>query len=99
MISLKQRGLHDGFRVLHDGDDDASAMRPYLQVGPAVYGDDFKFSLVFWQVSGLSPEQPLSPTYDYLKVYLRSADRLSGTTVDCPIPICLVTEGSMLSGA
>jgi hypothetical protein len=61
------------FRVMRDGDDDDSAMRPCLPFGPAVYGADLRFCLVFWQVSGLSPEQPLSPTYDYFKVYLRSA--------------------------
>ena len=86
------------FRVLRDGDDDDSAVRPCLPVGPAVYGADFRFSLVFWQVSGLGPEQPISPTYDFFKAYLRSADRLSGTTTDCHIPIRLSTGGSMLSG-
>ncbi len=60
---LNQAGsLH--FRVMRDGDDDDSAVRPCLPVEPAVFDDDFKFSLVFRQVSGLSPEQPLSPTYD-----------------------------------
>ncbi len=87
------------FRVLCDGNDDNSAVRPCLLVGPAVYGDDLRFSLVSWQVSGLSPEQPLSPTYDYFKVYLRSANRLSGTTADCHILIHLTTGVSMLSGA
>ncbi len=80
-----------------DGDD--SAVRPCLPVGPAVYGADFRFNLVFWQFSGLSPEQPLSPTYDYFKFYLRSPDRLSGTTVDCHILIRLTTGEFMLSGA
>jgi hypothetical protein len=32
-------------------------------------------------------------------VYLRSADRSSGTTADCHIPLRLTTGGSMLSGA
>jgi hypothetical protein len=44
-------------------------------------------------------EQPPSPTYDYFKAYLRSADRLFGTTSDCHIPIRLNTGGSMLFGA
>ena len=54
---------------------------------------------MFWQVSGLSPEQPLSPTYDFFKLFLRSADRSSGTSADCLIPVRLSTGGSMLSGA
>ena len=86
------------FRVMRDGDGVDETVRPCLPVGVDAYGADFSFSLVFWQVSGLSPEQPISPTYDFFKVYLRSADRLSGTTTDCHIPIRLSTGGSMLSG-
>ncbi len=51
------------FRVMRDGDMTDPDVRPCHPVGPAVYGADFSFSLVFWQGSGLSPEKPLSPTY------------------------------------
>jgi hypothetical protein len=43
------------FRVIRDGDTTDLDVRPCLPVGPAVHGADFSFSLVFWQVSGLSP--------------------------------------------
>ncbi len=85
------------FRVMCDGDDDDSAVRPCLPAGPTVYGADFSFSLVFWQVSGLSPEQPLSPTCDFFKVFLRSADRSSGTPADNHIPLRLTKGEFMLS--
>ena len=86
------------FRVLRDGDPNNPAVRPCQPVGTAVYGADFSFSLVFWQVSGLSPETPLAPTYNFFKVFLRSADRTAGTAADCLIPVRLCTGGSMLSG-
>ncbi len=44
------------FRDLRDGDGDDFAMWPCLPVGPAVCGADFRFNMVFWQVSGLSSE-------------------------------------------
>jgi hypothetical protein len=47
------------FRVMQDEDDDDPNMRPCLPVGHGADGADFSFSLVFWQVSGLSPEEPL----------------------------------------
>ncbi len=62
------------FRVMRDGDNDDSVVHKCLPDGPAVYGVDFRFNLVSWQVSGFSPEQPLSPTYDMLKAYLFSTD-------------------------
>ncbi len=62
------------FRVMRDGDDDEFAVRPCLPVGPAAYGADFMFSFMFWQVSHLGPEQPISPTYDFFKVYILSYD-------------------------
>ncbi len=65
-------------RVIRDGDMTDPDVCPCLPVGPAVYGADFSFSLVFWQVSGLSPEKPLSPTYNFFKVFLRIADRSIG---------------------
>jgi hypothetical protein len=87
------------FRVMRDGDDNDPSVRPCLPVGAAADGADFSFSLVFWQVSGLGPEEPISPTYDFFKVYLRSADRSTGTAADCQVPIRLTTGGSMLSGS
>jgi hypothetical protein len=87
------------FRVMRDGDTTSPAVRPCLPVGAGASGGDFSFSLVFWQVSRLGPEQPLAPTYDFFKVFLRSADRSSGTAADCLIPVRLSTGGSMLSWA
>ncbi len=63
---LNQAGSLE-LRVMRDGDMTDPDVRPYLPVGPAVYGANFSFSLVFWQVSGLSPEKPLSPTYNFLQ--------------------------------
>ncbi len=40
------------FRVMRDRDTNDPDARPCLPVGPAVYGADFSFSHVFWQVSG-----------------------------------------------
>ena len=57
-------------------------------------------SLVFWQVSGLSPEKSVSPTYNFFKVFLRSADRAAGgTTADFNVPVRLSSGGSMMSGS
>jgi hypothetical protein len=74
-------------------------VRPCLPVGPAVYGADFSFSLVFWQVSGLSPEKPLSPTYNFFKLFLRSADIFIGSIADFIVPVRLSSGGSMMSGS
>ncbi len=90
------------FRVLRDGDMIDPDVRPCLPVGPALYGSDFSYSLVFWQVSGLSPEKPLSPTYSFFKVFkvfLRSADRSSGSKADFSVPVRLSSGGSMISGS
>ncbi len=65
------------FRVMRDGDPTDPAVRPCLPVGGGADGGDFSFSLVFWQFSGLSPEKPLAPTYNFFKIFLRSADRSS----------------------
>jgi hypothetical protein len=78
---------------MRDGDDVDETVRPCLPVGVDAYGAYFSFSLMFWQDSGLSPEQPISPTYDFFKAYLRSAHRLSGTSADCYLPIGLSTGG------
>ncbi len=87
------------FRVMRDGDTNNPDVRSCLPVGPAVYGSDFSFSLGFWRVPGLSPEKPLSPTYNFLKVFLRSADRSAGSTADFTVPVRLSSGGSMMSGS
>ncbi len=74
-------------------------MRPCRSVGAEADGGAFNFSLVFWQVSGLFPEQPLALTYDFFKLFLRSADKFSGASADCLIPVRISTGGSMLSNA
>ena len=43
------------FRIMRDGDTNDPDIRQSLPVGPAVYGSYFSSSLVFLQVSGLSP--------------------------------------------
>ncbi len=67
-------------------------------MGAGADGEEFSFSMVFWQVSRLFPEQPLAPTYNFFKVYFRSADKSNGTAADCLIPVSLSNGGSMLSG-
>ncbi len=67
---LNQAGSLE-FRVMRDGDTNNPAVRMCLSDA----GGDYNFSLVFWQVSCLSPEKPLAPTYDFFKVFLRSADK------------------------
>ena len=94
---LNQAGSLE-FRVMRDGDMTDPDVRPCLPVGPAVYGSDFSFSLVLWQVSGLSPEKPLSPTYNFFKVFLRSADRCIGSMADFIVPVRISSGGSMMSG-
>jgi hypothetical protein len=84
---------------MRDGDTTDPDVRPCLPVGPVVYGADFSFSLVFWQVSGLSPEKPLSPMYNLFKVFLRSADRSARSTADFTVPARLPSGGSMMSGS
>jgi hypothetical protein len=69
-------------RVFWDGDDVDASVRPCLPVGPGADGADFSFSLVFWQASGLGPEETLSPTYDFFKVFFRSAGRFTGSASD-----------------
>ncbi len=84
---------------MRDGDANEPDVRPCLPVGPTVYGADFSLSLVFWQVSGLSPEKPLSPTSKVFKLFLRIADRSSGSTADFTVPVRLSSGGSMMSGS
>ena len=50
---------------MRDEDPTDPNVRPCLQVGGGADGGDYNFSLVFWQVSGLSPEKPLAPTYSF----------------------------------
>ena len=84
---------------MRDGDTNDPDAHPCLPVGLAVYGSDLLFSLVLWQVSGLSPEKPLSPTYNFFKVFLRSADRSARSTADFTVPVRLTSGGSMMSGS
>jgi hypothetical protein len=95
---LNQAGSLE-FRVMRDGDVTDPDVRPCPPVGPAVYGSDFSFSHVFGQVSGLSPEKPLSPTYNFFKVFLRSVDRSIGSTADFIVPVRLSFGGSMMGGS
>jgi hypothetical protein len=55
---------------MRDGDMVDPDVRSCLPIGPTMYGADFSVSLVFWQVSGLSPEKPLSPTFNFFKVFI-----------------------------
>ena len=84
---------------MRDGDTNDPTAHPCFTVGPGAHGGDFSFSLVLWQVPRLSPEQLFSPTYSFFNLYLRSADRSSGTAANCLIPVRLSTGGSKLSGA
>ena len=82
---------------MRDGDTNNPAVSPCLLVGGGASGGDCSLSFVFWQVSGLSLEKPLAPTYKFLKVRIRSVDMSSGTATDYLIPVRLSTRGSMLS--
>jgi len=84
---------------MRDGDTNNPAVRRCLPVGGGTNGGDFSFSIVFGQVSRLSSKQPIALSYDFFKVFLRSADRSSEIAANCLIPIRLSTGGSMLSGA
>ena len=55
---LNQAGSLE-FLVMREGDTNDPDVRPCLPAGPTVYGSQFSFSLVFWQVSGLPPKKPL----------------------------------------
>jgi hypothetical protein len=61
-----------------------------------IFGVDYSFSLVFWEVKQPVPEKPISPYYDFYKLLLRSSDRMEGgTAADCYIPLSFSTSGSM----
>ena len=61
-----------------------------------IFGFDYTFSLVFWEVKQPIPERPISPYYDFYKLLIRSSDRMAGgTAADCYIPLSLTTSGSM----
>ncbi len=49
------------FRIMSDGDTTDPDVHPCFPVGLVEYGSYFSLSLVVWQVSGLSPEKPISP--------------------------------------
>ncbi len=83
--NLNQAGSLE-FRVMRYGDMTDPDVHPCLPVGPALYGSDSSFSLVFWQVSGLSPEKPLSPTYNFFKVFLLARTDLAGPRRTSPCP-------------
>ena len=73
------------FLVMWDGGTTDPDVHPCLPVGNAVYV--FSFFLVLWQVSGLSRKKPIAPTYNFFKVYLRSAIRSAGgNTADLTVP-------------
>jgi hypothetical protein len=61
-----------------------------------IFGVDYSFSLVFWEVKQRVPEKPISPYYDFYNLILRSSDRMEGgTAADCHIPLTFSTSGSM----
>ena len=74
---LNQTGSLE-FCVMREGDATDPVVRPCLPVGGGANGGDYSFSLVFWQVSGLSHEKPLAPNYNFFKIFLCSADMSSG---------------------
>jgi hypothetical protein len=70
---------------------------PYLQPDSVnIFGFDYTFSLVFWEVKQPIPERTISPYYDFYKLLIRSSDRMAGgTAADCYIPLSFSTSGSM----
>jgi hypothetical protein len=63
-----------------------------------IFGVDYSFSLVFWEVIQPVPEKPISSYYDFYKLLLRSSDRMEGgTAADRHIPLTFSTSRSMLS--
>lgn len=81
------------FKVLLDyGNSVETAEEPFAD---EIWGDDFTFSLVFWEVEKPIPERPISPYYDFYKLVLRSDNRISGTPGDCHIPLFFSSSGSM----
>ena len=67
----------------------------YEPVANTTYGEDFAFSLEFWEVKKPIPERTISPYYDCYKHILRSSDRIFGTPADCYVPLNFSTSGSM----
>jgi hypothetical protein len=94
---LKQTSvLH--FRMMREGDDANTGFRPCLQPNSAtVWGYDYSFGLVFWELEHKLPRTP-TVTFDFYKVFLRSVDRSQGTAADCRIPVSMTTHGSMAAG-
>ena len=82
------------FKVLLDFANEGMEVA-FEPLANTTYGEDFAFSLVFWEVKKPIPERPISPYYDFYKLILRSSDRNSGTPADCYIPFNFSTSGSM----
>ena len=91
---LNQSGALE-FQMLADFGDDG--MFPCEEPDAQdVFGVDYTFSLVFWEVKQPIPEKPISPYYDFYKLLLRSSDRMEGgTAADCHIPLTFSTSGPM----
>ena len=61
-----------------------------------IFGVNYSFSLVFWEVKKPVPEKSISPYYEFYKLLIRSSDKMEGgTAVDCHIPLTFSTSGSM----
>ncbi len=61
-----------------------------------IFGVDYSFSFVFWEVKKPVPEKPISPFCYFFKLLLRSSDRMEGgTAADCHIPLTFSTSRSM----
>jgi hypothetical protein len=66
--------------------------------GTSVWGNDWTMTLVFFPVKMPKPEIPITPYYDYHKIWLNTVNRRNfGTTypVSCEIPIRYSTHGAM----
>lgn len=93
---LNQSGVLS-FTVLQSA---AEGLEPCFEPDDIVFfGDDYSFSLVFWEVPQPQPERPVSPYYDFYKVWLSSLDRVPGSTpAEAEIPFRFSTSGSMSLG-
>ena len=84
------------FRMMQGPSVNDASVRPCKEPdGATVFGEHYSFSLVFWEIKTPKPEKPISPYYDFYKLYLNSSDRLSGTPADCTIPVHFSASGSM----
>ena len=77
------------FRVLQESDDGFTPCQaPQNNV---IFGDDFRFMLVFWSYP--KPENPLA--HDFYRLILDTGARVSGSAADCLVPVSINTNGSM----